>query len=82
MSSAARSPKSVAPGADHGEIGAIMPADGGDCEKVLTRFGEAGIDIDELATRLQDEGAKSFVQSWNDLMACIESKSTAIRKAG
>jgi transaldolase len=34
-----------------------------------------------VAARLQDEGAKSFVKSWNDLMACIESKSTAIRKA-
>jgi hypothetical protein len=26
-------------------------------------------DIDALAARLQDEGAKSFVNSWNDLMA-------------
>ena len=32
-------------------------------------------------TRLQDEGAASFVKSWNDLMACIESKSAVMRKA-
>jgi transaldolase len=67
--------------ADHGEIGAILPADGGDCEEVLAQFGKAGIDIDALATQLQDEGAKSFVQSWNDLMAVITAKSAALKRA-
>ena len=66
---------------DHGEVGATLAPGGGDCETVLASFMKAGIDIDALAARLQDEGAKSFVQSWNHLMACIESKSTAIRKA-
>ena len=66
---------------DHGEVAATLAPDGGDCETVLANFIKAGIDIDALAARLQDEGAKSFVKSWNELMACIESKSTAIRKA-
>ena len=44
-------------------------------------FAKAGIDIDALAQKLQDEGAASFDKSWNDLMACIESKSAAMRKA-
>jgi transaldolase len=60
--------------ADHGDIESTMAADGGDCEEVLTRFAEAGIDIDALATQLQDEGARSFVKSWNDLLLCIASK--------
>ena len=59
----------------------ISPPDGGDCERVLADFAKAGIDIGGLAKRLQDEGASSFVKSWNDLMACIESKSAAMRKA-
>jgi transaldolase len=67
--------------ADHGEIGAVLPVDGGDCEDVLAQFTAAGINIDALATELQDEGAKSFVKSWNDLMAVIDSKSTALKKA-
>ena len=67
--------------ADHGEVGATLAPDGGDCETVLASFAKAGIDIDALAARLQDEGAASFVKSWNDLMACIDSKSTAMRKA-
>ena len=49
--------------ADHGELGAILPTDGGDCEEVLREFAKAGVDIDALATRLQDEGAASFVKS-------------------
>ena len=67
--------------ADHGELGGILPADGGDCEEVLAQFAKAGIDIDALAARLQDEGAKSFVQSWNDLMAVIASKSASLTGA-
>lgn len=67
--------------ADHGELGSILPADGGDCEQVLAQFAKAGIDVDALSGRLQEEGAKSFVQSWNDLMAVITSKSAALKAA-
>jgi transaldolase len=66
---------------DHGTVGDILAPDGGDCEVVLANFAKAGVDIDALAVRLQNEGAKSFVKSWDDLMACIDSKSAAIRKA-
>jgi transaldolase len=68
--------------ADHGEVNGILPANGGDCEAVLAQFGKAGIDLNALATRLQDEGAASFVKSWNELMAVIVSKSAALQKAG
>ena len=67
--------------ADHGELGTILPADGGDCEEVLAQFAKANIDVDALATQLQEEGAKSFVKSWNELMDVIISKSTALKKA-
>ena len=67
--------------ADHGELGSLLPADGGDCEEVLARFGEASIDVDALAARLQDEGANAFVKSWTDLLEVIASKSAALAKA-
>jgi transaldolase len=66
---------------DHGEVGEILAADGGDYERVLASFAKAGIDTDALALRLQDEGAGAFVKSWNDLMSVLVSKSAAIRKA-
>lgn len=67
--------------ADHGDLGTVLPADGGDCEEVLALFAKAGIDVDSLAAQLQDEGAKSFVNSWNELMAVIGAKSTALKTA-
>jgi transaldolase len=67
---------------DHGDLGAAMAADGGDGEKVLADFAKAGIDVAALANQLQDEGATSFVASWNELMAVIETKSAALKKAG
>lgn len=67
--------------AQHGEVAATLPPDGGDCETVLAAFAKAGIDVDALAKKLQDDGAASFDKSWADLMACIESKSAVMRKA-
>jgi len=67
--------------ADHGELGATLPADGGDAEEVLAQFAKAGVDVTALATQLQDEGAKSFVKSWDDLMSVIDVKSAALKKA-
>jgi len=67
--------------ADHGELSEIMSADGGDCEAVLDQFTKTGIDIDALAAKLQDEGAKAFVNSWNELLGVIASKSAAMQKA-
>jgi transaldolase len=68
--------------ADHGDLSEIMSADGGDCEAVLDQFAAAGIDIDDLGAKLQDEGAKSFVSSWNDLMEVIASKSESLATVG
>jgi transaldolase len=48
---------------------------------VLEQFARAGIDIDALAAQLQEEGAKSFVKSWHELMEVIASKSAALAKA-
>jgi transaldolase len=67
--------------ADHGELGSILPKDGGDCEEVLAQFAKAGIDIDALAAQLQQEGAKSFVKSWDELMEVIVSKSSALKQS-
>jgi transaldolase len=66
--------------ADHGDVGSVLPADGGDCEQVLAQFAQAGVDIDGLGAELQEEGAKSFDDSWNELMKVIASKSATIGK--
>lgn len=60
--------------ADHGEVGEPLPSDGGDAEQVLAEFAAAGIDVDALAARLQEEGARAFVDSWNELLKTIETQ--------
>ena len=67
--------------ADHGEVGPPLPTDGGSSEEELAQFARAGIDVPALANQLQDEGAKSFVKSWNDLMRVIDSKSAVLKRA-
>src|SRR5258705_12700986 len=66
--------------ATHNELGSILPAGGGDCEEVLAEFAKAGVDVDALGVQLQDEGAKSFVKSWNHLMQVIKSKSEVLKR--
>jgi transaldolase len=65
--------------ADHGQFEPLT-RDGGDCEAVLGRFAAAGIDLDGLAARLQDEGASAFVASWNELMGVLSSKCAVLGK--
>lgn len=60
--------------ADHGTVNEPLAADGGDAEQVLAQFGDAGIDVNALAARLQEEGKQSFDDSWRDLMSSIESE--------
>jgi transaldolase len=67
--------------AEHGGVGAPMPVDGGDGGEVLAQFAAAKVDVHALAAQLQDQGAKSFVTSWNELMGVIGSKSTVLKRA-
>ena len=64
--------------ADHGEVSAILPRDGGGASETLSAIGKAGVDLGALAADLQAEGAKSFDESWSDLLKAIETKSRAL----
>ena len=64
--------------ADHGVVDGALPRDGGDAAATLKAVATAGVDPAELASRLQSEGAKSFDDSWSDLLKAIETKSHAL----
>jgi transaldolase len=64
--------------AEQGKLQGAMAEDGGDAEAVLSRFAQAGVDVDALAIRLQREGAQAFVKSWQALMLRIDAKSEAL----
>jgi transaldolase len=60
--------------ADHGTVREPLPEDGGDSEQVLGSFAAAGINIEALAARLQEEGKRSFDNSWADLLKSIDAE--------
>src|SRR3954452_1068420 len=64
---------------DHGAVDALMPTDGGDADATLPEFEAAGIDVAVLGAKLQSDGAKSFSDSWNDLLKRIDHQVTALR---
>ena len=64
---------------EHGKPTSAIPRDGADCEQVLAEFGTIGIDVAKLGADLQDEGAKSFDESWKDLLNAIDGKSKALK---
>jgi len=64
--------------AEHGSIDQLMPVDGSDCEAVLSRFAQAGVDPDVLANQLQSQEADLRVKSWIKLRAVIASRSAEL----
>jgi transaldolase len=68
--------------ADHGTVGQAMDVAEMRSEKLIQEFAAVGIDIAHLGSQLQEEGARSFTKSWDELMNIISSKASALRKAG
>jgi transaldolase len=59
---------------DHGGLNEAMSVDQKSIEGVVQKFSDAGIDVGSLGLELQNEGAKSFVKSWAELMDVIAAK--------
>jgi transaldolase len=66
--------------AAHGEVSGELTPEGGATDSVLPDFTRAGVDLEALATRLQQEGAAAFVTSWHDLLGVIASKTAMASK--
>jgi transaldolase len=68
--------------ADHGDIGPLLPHDGGDAEDVLRQFTRAGFDLTALAATLQRDGAEAFARSWDELLVTLADRRARLRDAG
>jgi len=68
--------------ADHGQIGDLMPPDGGDADATLSVFADACIDHHALAEQLQRDGAAAFEQSWTSLLSSIAAKHQQLTTSG
>jgi transaldolase len=62
---------------ENGEIPGILPRSSATAEQALTKLRQAGVDTAAIAAQLQTDGAKSFADSWHELMKAIETKSKA-----
>lgn len=64
--------------ADHGNVAAVLA---GSPDEAIAEFVHAGINVDALQSQLLVEGVESFAKSWEDLLACIASKSGKLKAA-
>jgi transaldolase len=62
----------------HEQLSESSPAPAGE---VLAEFAKVGIDTGTVAAQLLEEGVQSFAKSWNNLLACIASKSETLTAA-
>jgi len=60
--------------ADHGVVGRPLGAEARDADVTLSRAGAAGVDLPGLTAELEREGVTSFCASYDELLACIQSK--------
>jgi transaldolase len=67
--------------ADHGQVAAPMPVDGGDAEATIAAIARHGVDVDAVATQLQKEGGASFAKSWDALLRGLRDKTAQLAGA-
>ncbi len=60
--------------ADHGDVGRALDSDLREVERVLREVAEAGIDLRAVTAELEREGVASFLDSYRELLECIEAK--------
>ncbi len=64
---------------ESGQVEGTLSGDATEADRVVGEIEGAGVDVTDLGHTLQTEGKESFVESWNDLMACVESKRGAMK---
>ena len=60
--------------ADHGEVKPTLEADPAGAQRTLAEAAAAGIDLGSVTAELEREGVKSFCDSYDELLDCLESK--------
>ncbi len=64
---------------EHGELGRILSSGGGESDEAIYKMSRLGTDMEALATKLQTEGAESFVKSWEEMMSVVAQKAQALK---
>jgi transaldolase len=59
---------------DHGTLARTVDADPGAAQATVERLRELGIDLEEVAATLEDEGVASFAKSFDELLGTLDAK--------
>jgi transaldolase len=68
--------------AEHGEVGRALSVDAEAAAETLLRAEAAGVDVGAVTAALEREGVRSFCDSYDELLHCIEAKKARITTAG
>ncbi|HUC36412.1 MAG TPA: transaldolase [Acidimicrobiales bacterium] len=63
---------------DHGTVARTVDSDPRGAKRVLELLGEAGIDMDDVARTLEDEGVASFTKSFDEVLQVLTDKASAL----
>jgi transaldolase len=73
-------PATIAAFRDHGVVRPSLEENVEESRHVLDRLPQAGINLDEITQKLQDDGVKLFADSFDTLMESISKKKAALSK--
>ncbi|MDO8362406.1 MAG: transaldolase [Actinomycetota bacterium] len=65
--------------ADHGTAARTIDTDVAGAETTWRRLGEVGVDMDDVAEKLERDGVASFQKSFDDLLAALATKAEQLR---
>jgi len=65
--------------ADHGRVARTVDADPAAAWATLDELSGAGIDMEDVAATLEDEGVASFAKSFDDLLVTLSEKAAALQ---
>jgi len=65
---------------DHGQPRATLTESLAEAEQQIALLKDCGINLDEVTTKLEEEGVKSFAKSFTNLLDAISTKVTALRE--
>jgi transaldolase len=65
--------------ADHGSVERRVDADMDEADRVWAALAEVGVDMDDVAAKLEREGVNSFQKAFDELLASLETKAAELR---
>jgi transaldolase len=68
----------IAAFSDHGTLARTVDRDVEEARATLGRLAGAGVDLDRVSRKLEDEGVASFAKSYRELLATLDAKTAAL----